>query len=284
MSTYLFTHKWAGEEERLGGLSRFYDPGTRRHLDSIGVGAGWNCLEVGAGAGSIACWLASRVGPTGRVLATDLDTGLLDRLSVSNLEVRRHDIVTDDLPAGAFDLIHARLVLEHLAGRDRALDRMVAALAPGGWLVVEDLDWVSVTPVAGRGADAFRRFVRVVPRVMRLAGYDPAYGRRLPVEMARLGLVEVRAEGVVPVLRGGDDRLDWARLSIRRMGEAMNSFDGHGGPARRLAARACRRFPGLWQRSLDSVGRLLDDPSFFAIGPVMMTAFGRRAPRCPVVS
>ncbi|MEW6474281.1 MAG: methyltransferase [Actinomycetota bacterium] len=277
MSTYLFTHNWAGEEERLGGLSRFYDPGTRRHLDSIGVGAGWNCLEVGAGAGSIACWLASRVGPTGRVVATDLDTGLLEQLSVSNLEVRRHDIVTDDLPAGAFDLIHARLVLEHLAGRDQALGRMVAALAPGGWLVVEDLDWVSVTPVAGRGTGAFRRFVRMAPLVMRLAGYDPAYGRRLPVEMARLGLVEVRAEGAVPVLRGGDDRLDWAQLSIRRMGEVMSSLDCRGGPARRLAAEACRRFPGLWERSLDGVGRLLDDPSFFALGPVMMTAFGRRA-------
>src|SRR5687768_14916227 len=180
MSTYLFTHDWAGEEERLGGLSAFYDPGTRRHLDSVGVGAGWNCLEVGAGAGSIACWLAERVGPTGRVVATDLDTGMLERLAVPNVEVRRHDIVTDDLPVGALDLSHVRLVLEHLAGREQALGRMVAALAPGGWLVVEDLDWCSITPVAGHGAGAIRRLVRALMPLMRLAGYDPAFGRRLP--------------------------------------------------------------------------------------------------------
>jgi SAM-dependent methyltransferase len=276
MSTYLFTHDWAREQERLGGLSAFYDPGTRRHLDSVGVGAGWSCLEVGAGAGSIACWLAERVGTTGRVVATDLDTGMLERLAVPNLEVRRHDIVTEDLPVGAFDLIHVRLVLEHLAGREEALGRMVAALAPGGWLVVEDLDWVSITPVAGHGPGAIRRLVRALMPLMRLAGYDPAFGRRLPVEMTRLGLVEVRAEGVVPALRGGDERLDWARLSVVRMREVIRSLDGSGGPVSRLAAGACRRFPALWERRLDGLERLLDDPSFFALGPAMMTAFGRR--------
>jgi len=276
MSTYLFTHEWAGEEERLGGLSAFYDPGTRRHLQSVGVGPGWNCLEIGAGAGSIAGWLAESVGATGKVVATDLDTGFLDRLALPNLEVRRHDIVTDDLPAGAFDLIHARLVLEHLAGRDQALARMAAALAPGGWLVVEDLDWISVAPVAGPGAGVLRRLVRAFLPLMRLAGYDPAYGRRLPLEMARNGLVEVRAEGVVPALRGGDGSLDCARLSVVRMREVIRSLDRSDGRAARLAASAHRRFPALWQRKLDRLERLLDDPSFFALGPAMITTFGRR--------
>jgi SAM-dependent methyltransferase len=278
MSTYLFTHEWAGEEERLGGLSAFFDPGTRRQLETVGVGPGWRCLEIGAGAGSVAVWLAERVGPGGRVVATDLETGFLERLSLPNLEVRRHDIVTDDLPAGAFDLVHARLVLEHLAGRDAALTRMAAALAPGGWLVVEDLDWISVAPVAGRGAAALRRLVRGLLPFMRLAGYAPAYGRRLPVEMARLGLVEVRAEGVVPVLRGGDEGLDWARMSVGRIGEVLRSLDGAGGPAARVATAVNRRFPALWQRRLGRLERLLDDPSFVALGPAMITAIGRRPP------
>ena len=36
-----------------------------------------HCLEVGAGGGSIAHWLCQAVGPTGRVLATDIDPGLV---------------------------------------------------------------------------------------------------------------------------------------------------------------------------------------------------------------
>jgi trans-aconitate methyltransferase len=39
-----------------------------------------------------------------------------------------------------FDLVHARLVLVHVPDRARALATMVAALRPGGWLLVEDAD------------------------------------------------------------------------------------------------------------------------------------------------
>jgi len=45
----------------LAGIEATWDPGTRELLDSLGVGSGWSCLEAGAGAGSIAAWLAERV-------------------------------------------------------------------------------------------------------------------------------------------------------------------------------------------------------------------------------
>jgi hypothetical protein len=47
------------------------------HLREIGVGSGWRCWEVGAGGMSVPLWLAAQVGPTGLVLATDIDTSLL---------------------------------------------------------------------------------------------------------------------------------------------------------------------------------------------------------------
>jgi hypothetical protein len=56
------------------------------------------------------------------VLATDLDPGGLR--SGERLEVRRHDIVEDELPERTFDLVHARLVLLHLPKRRQALARM----------------------------------------------------------------------------------------------------------------------------------------------------------------
>jgi SAM-dependent methyltransferase len=55
------------------------------------------------------------------------------------LDVRQHDIVNDTLGQSAFDLIHARLVLEHLRERDEVLQKLVRALRPGGWLVIEDM-------------------------------------------------------------------------------------------------------------------------------------------------
>jgi hypothetical protein len=49
------------------------------------------------GGGSIARWLADRVGPGGRVVATDINVGHLRTLSLPNLDVLRHNIIEDDL-------------------------------------------------------------------------------------------------------------------------------------------------------------------------------------------
>jgi tRNA A58 N-methylase Trm61 len=85
MSTYPFDQAWDKERSRLGGLEQKLDAGTIHHLETLGVGPGWRCWEVGAGGGSIAAWLSQRVGDHGHVLATDLETSFLERLSYPNL-------------------------------------------------------------------------------------------------------------------------------------------------------------------------------------------------------
>lgn len=55
-----------------------------------GIQPSWRCLELGAGAGSIAHWLASRC-PDGQVVATDLGTTFLAARSAPNLRVLRHE-------------------------------------------------------------------------------------------------------------------------------------------------------------------------------------------------
>ncbi len=88
----------------------------------LAVGPGWRCLEVGAGGGAVAVWLAERVGPEGMVVATDLDTGFLEAEARQHagLQVQRHDITTDDLPTG-FDVAHARWLIEWLPDKQAAL-------------------------------------------------------------------------------------------------------------------------------------------------------------------
>jgi hypothetical protein len=98
MGAYVFDNSWEKERVRLAGLESMLDPGTRRHLDAIGVGAGWTCLEIGGGGGSVVQWLCRRVGEVGKVIATDLDTRFLDALDEPNLEALRHDITADILP------------------------------------------------------------------------------------------------------------------------------------------------------------------------------------------
>jgi ubiquinone/menaquinone biosynthesis C-methylase UbiE len=145
-SAYLLDNARKETSKRFDALSVLYDRDTIRHLENRGVSEGWSCLEVGGGGGSIAAWLAKRVGSAGSVLVTDVDPRYLEFLRAQNVEVRRHNIATDPLPERAFDLIHVRLVLMHVPEREQALARLVAALKPGGWLVDEEYDSASLLP------------------------------------------------------------------------------------------------------------------------------------------
>ncbi len=143
MSNYIFDNAGQQASQRFTSLETQYDPWTIRHLEATGIGTGWQCWEIGGGGGSIATWLGQCIGPTGHVLVTDIDPRFLVELTTldhAHIEIQHHDIGTDPLPAQPFDLIHARLVLIHVPAREQALQRMVAALSPGGWLVVEDFD------------------------------------------------------------------------------------------------------------------------------------------------
>lgn len=182
--------------DRFSALEALYDASTMSHLERIGVGHGWRCWEIGAGPGSIAQWLCRKVGPDGAVLATDIDTRFLESGRPGNLEVRRHDIVSDPLPAEQFDLVHARLVLVHLPERETVLDRMIAALRPGGWLLTEEFDSPSLPTHSYRGrGEVILKSSLALRQVMMSRGVDPGFGRSLAVQLLARGLQRVNAEG-----------------------------------------------------------------------------------------
>jgi hypothetical protein len=78
------------ERERITALEAATDPKSKRHLQALGIGPGWNYLEVGGGGGSITRWLSENVGPTGRVAAADIDSGDSSRpeLPWNRLDIR----------------------------------------------------------------------------------------------------------------------------------------------------------------------------------------------------
>ena len=219
---YLLDNAAAEAPARLAALASMYDATTTRHLLARGVGPGWCCLEVGGGNGSIASWLANRTAPNGRVVATDLDTRFLDTLCVPNLEVLRHDITRDALPDRTFDLIHARLVLVHLEQWEQVLERLMAALKPGGWLVAEEFDSDSLPPdpVASDGEVLLKTYLAVA-RLMTDRGFDRRFGRRLFARMRANGFTSVGAEARLEMLRRDSAGVSLSRANYRQLREQM---------------------------------------------------------------
>jgi SAM-dependent methyltransferase len=264
MNTYVFDQAWQREHDRLTALEYLFDGASRRLLTDLRVGAGWRCLEVGCGAGGIAQWLADQVGDTGHVLATDLDTRFLDGHGRANLEVRTHNIVTDSLDEAAFDVIHARAVVEHVADREQVLKRLVAALRPGGWLLIEEVDFGGVT--AGMLAEyvsapqperaAMERIYLAIAKVFSAIGADPSYGRRLTSAFVEAGLTRVAAEVHTPVVSGGSEQ--WTRGSIEQLAERV------------VATGIATADDVAWFLAASA------KPDFYYLPPLMVSAWGQR--------
>jgi SAM-dependent methyltransferase len=200
---YAYDHAWAQERIRLAGLEAALDKGTHEYLARLGAGPGRRCLEIGAGGGTVAFWLAEKVAPGGVVVATDVETDFLAAAAAPypNLEVLRHDITAEDLPSG-FDLIHARWLVEWLPDKREALGRMAAALCPGGVLLVEEPDFVTIFGTAE--PPALRHVMTCAMRYLgSTCAVDVEYGRKVLDDLTAVGLVNVQAEGRCAVVRGG---------------------------------------------------------------------------------
>ena len=264
-TTYAFQNDRAVQRERLAALAEALDPGTERQLEAIGVGSGWRCLEVGAGGGSIAAWLCDRVAADGAVVATDLDTTVLRELSRPNLEIRVHDVLEDDLPDGAFDLVHLRLLLAWLSEPQRALRRLASALKPGGWMLAEEMDFapVAADPRVDAGdRSVFTRVAAAHNAVLgRQRGFDVHYGRRVAGDLADAGLADVACEGRASMWCGGEVGGALWRLTIIQLREPM------------LASGR------VTSSDIDRVIALCDDPKFASVSPLTMAARGRRPTR-----
>jgi ubiquinone/menaquinone biosynthesis C-methylase UbiE len=215
---------WQDELVRLRLLEDECDPHTRRHLDTIGVGPGWRCLEVGVGAGAMVRWLAERVGLTGHVVAADIDQRYLGELCLPNVEVRQCDIALDDVEPESYDLVHCRFVLMHLDDPAAALRRMTAALRPGGWLLVADPDndvAGSVDPDHPLSAvfdSCYRKRVEFASAA-KIA--DFRFGKALLRYVEALGLVELGNEGIARVVHGGDPFSDMWIKTWQRIDDAV---------------------------------------------------------------
>lgn len=258
-STYLLDNAAPQTPDRFDALSTLYDRESQRHLEDRGIGPGWNCLEVGGGGGSIAAWLAARVSPTGHVLVTDLDPCFLDAARFSNLEVRRHNIVTDPLPDAAFDLIHARLVLSIISDPEKVLARLVAALKPGGWLVEEEFDSQSLAydPLL-MPAEVHLKTQTAFSRLLDERGMDRRWGRLVHGRMRALGLVDVRAEARLSMHHGGSAGTSLKRANFEQLRDALIT-SGY-----------------VTREELEEDMARLDDPEFVTPSSIMWTTCGRR--------
>ncbi|NUR31437.1 MAG: class I SAM-dependent methyltransferase [Catenulispora sp.] len=239
------------ELPRLSALAAMHDPDTFRCLAGLGVSPGWRCLDVGAGPGHVARWLATKAGPDGTVTALDRDTRMLRTFeNPPNLRPLDADALTTD--PGTFDLVHCRIMLMHVPQRAELLARMASWLAPGGWLVVGD--HVDLATHSSPHPPLRRTFAAMRKMLNQTIGTDFHFARDYPGRLRELGLTDVGVDASTPTLRADT---------------APNEF-------------WLRTWDQLWPRmdvdeeAYRAARRLLKDPEVVDLSLTLVTAWGRR--------
>lgn len=214
MNAYVLSHGLDGERQRLALMSELLDPMERLHLQRLGLKPGWRCLEVGSGNGSIALWLAEQVGAAGHVVASDLETSYIAGLQAPGLEVRQVDILHRAVEQAHYDLVVTRAVLHHLAEPKRALQNMIAALKPGGVLLVTEPDML---PARAAEPESLRMFWEGWFRWAQSSGIDYFVGHKIPSLLDSLGLEAVAGEGQTALFNGGSPWATYCMQSVREL-------------------------------------------------------------------
>jgi SAM-dependent methyltransferase len=219
---YLLDNQQVEAGQRFDALSVLFNPTTFRHVQALGLAPGWRVWEVGAGSPGVPAYLAAQVGSQGYVLATDIDTSWLGN-GDAGYEVRRHDVGSDPPPAGLFDLVHARLVLVHVAHREHALAAMVAAVKPGGWVLLEDADPALQPLVCPDECGPEQALANKIKHGFRTLlagrGVDLAYGRTLPRLLREAGLRDVQSDAYFPMSGPACNELE--RATVEQVREAL---------------------------------------------------------------
>ncbi|MDH6580590.1 class I SAM-dependent methyltransferase [Kitasatospora sp. MAP5-34] len=254
-STGVLSHERPTELKRLQALERMADAWSQRVFAERGLRKDWRCLELGAGAGSIARWLSAQC-PDGKVVALDIDVRFLDAGWAQNLDVVQGDLRDVEFPPASFDLIHARALMMHLSNPEAVIAKAARWLAPGGWLVLED-------PVNfatdSSPHSAWRRIMSALEDALSAQGSDLTWARRRqPTIMGEAGLIELGLT-LQPMIVGDGGAVDaFMRLFFDQVGPSL--IDQKRVTSDQLAE-------GL---------ALLDDPQFLDIAHSLLIAWGRR--------
>jgi SAM-dependent methyltransferase len=258
---YVFDNDSEPAGQHHDALSTLLDGVSSSRVQRLLTLTGTRCWEVGAGRGGFARWLASKVGDHGTVLATDIKPP--HGIASARLRVLRHDVTTDPTPdPHTWDLVHARLLLNHLPSRRQVLHTLASALAPGGVLLTEDWwseppgCWVAFTPNP-RDAVLLRDYHTAQLAVLDRHGNDRTWATHAHTAMREEGLTDVTT--VV----------------------SAQSWPGNSAGSRLVAAGLAQLRPelldaGMTPERLDRVQELLADPAVELHGHRLYSTSGRR--------
>ena len=231
----LRSHRWRTAENSAGYLLGRL-PATARVLD------------VGCGPGTITADLAARL-PEGQVVGIDRSGDVLaaarrEAGGRANVRFEVGDVYRLAFGDGAFDVVHAHQVLQHLSDPVGALTEMRRVSRPGGLVAARDADyggmfWFPEEPELAEWQDLYRRVARAL-------GGEPDAGRRMLSWARAAGLTAIEATASSWCYTDPPDRSWWGTLWADRL--TQSSFGDRAVEHGLATRRDLSRLADAWLR------------------------------------
>jgi SAM-dependent methyltransferase len=170
------------------------------------------------------------------------------------------DIAAEPVPIGPWDVIHERLVLQHLPERLDVLARLVDALAPGGVILIEDFDTGEVRTVdrSGPHHELIVHIAQAFNRLLGTRGGVSDFAANALRSLRGQGLEGAGASGYVAIDHGGTG---WAKVVAANVRQVRDGLVGQ----------------GVAPEDIDWFLKVLGDPDTIVGSSVMISAWARRA-------
>ena len=179
-------------------------------------------LDVGVGPGTITCDLAGRVrrvhGIDPAAAAVEATTALAAQRGLDQVSVAVGDVYRLDLDDGAFDVVHAHQVLQHLADPVAALREMRRVCRPGGVIAARDADYAAMTWYPASAA--LTRWLELYRAIAHANGGEPDAGRVLVHWARTAGFTEVHGTASAWCWTTPEDVAWWSRTWSERLTES----------------------------------------------------------------
>jgi SAM-dependent methyltransferase len=149
--------------ERLEMVARVFEPASRALLRELGLPVVELAVDLGCGPGHTTALLAE-VLRCRRTVGLDLSPRFIAqarRFASDRVEFHVHDVTVVPFPVGPADLLYGRLLLTHLQGPLQVIARWATELAPGGLLVVEEVESIATS------SSVLERYLAILDQMLR---------------------------------------------------------------------------------------------------------------------
>ena len=199
----LRAHRWRTAENSAAYLLPHLRPGAR-------------LLDVGCGPGNITADFAKRLAP-GHVLGIDTSSDVIAaaRRDYPDVAFDVADLYKTPFDEGAWDVVHAHQVLQHVPDPIGALKEMRRVARPGGIIAARDADYATFTWYPHD--DCLDRWLTLYHDIARANGGEPDAGRHLLSWAQQAGFVRIESTASAWCFATPEDRAWWGGLWADRM-------------------------------------------------------------------